>query len=62
MIENFDGQRGSMGVYTKVSGITKNDRLVYENKEGSIFLWMYGNGWGVGGDIETNSVGIRSEV
>jgi len=61
MIENFDGQRGSMGVYTKVSGITKNDRLVYENKEGSIFLWMYGNGWGVGGDIETNSVGIRSE-
>ena len=62
MVEKFSGQEWSMGIYTKMEGVKKNDRNVYANKDGSQFLYMYGYGWGSGGNIESNSVAIRTSV
>ena len=51
-----------MGLYTKMPGVTKNELPVYASSDNSNYLWMIGANWVVGGDYNSNSMGIQNAV
>jgi len=60
MVENFDGNTGSHGKYTKMNGVTENNAAVYAKDDNSDYLYLVNGNWGIGDDYTSGSIGLKS--